>query len=88
MHYVDLLAVSYYRERRYVFWRMRALRSGCMALAGMLDWINGSNVDYRGRVSAYDIPALMADSRIVLSTMTWFKDGTHDESLMECFRGR
>lgn len=79
MHYVDLLAVSYYREKTI---RILADAGITVRLYGFgwdaLDWINGSNVDYRGRVSAYDIPALMADSRIVLSTMTWFKDGTHD----------
>ena len=79
MHYVDLLAVSYFRER--------TIKSLCEAgihvtLYGFgwetLDWVKEMNVDFRGRISAYEIIDLMADSKIVLSTMTWFKDGTHD----------
>lgn len=42
------------------------------------DWIDNPNLDYRGVVSAEEIPRLMTDAKIVLNTMTWFKDGSHD----------
>ena len=44
----------------------------------LLNVIDNENLDYRGRVSADKIVDLMYDSKIVLNTMTWFKDGTHD----------
>ncbi len=42
------------------------------------DWIDHPNLDYRGVVPAQEIPKLMTDAKIVLNTMTWFKDGSHD----------
>ena len=35
-------------------------------------------MDYRGRVDAWEIVREMGNTKIVLSTHTWFKDGTHD----------
>ena len=80
MRWVDMLAVSYYREKTV---RTMAEAGFDMVLYGsgweVCDWIKDvPNLDYRGRVSAYDIVDLMQDTKIVLSTMTWFKDGTHD----------
>ncbi len=79
MHYVDLQIVSYFREKTV---RTLAEAGIPLTLFGFgwesFEWIKDLNVDYRGRVSAYDIIDYMADSKIVLSTMTWFKDGTHD----------
>lgn len=80
LHYVDLLIVSYYREKV-----VRSLaEAGCnIALYGTgweaCEWIKDCpTLDYRGRVSANEIVELMHEAKIVLSTMTWFKDGTHD----------
>ena len=42
------------------------------------DWIDHPNLDYRGVIPAQEIPELMTDAKIVLNTMTWFKDGSHD----------
>ncbi|MCR5546728.1 MAG: glycosyltransferase [Lachnospiraceae bacterium] len=79
MHYVDLMVVSHYREKVV---RTLAEAGVHVTLYGFgweeFDWIKELNVDYRGRVSADEIIDLMADTKIVLSTMTWFKDGTHD----------
>ena len=41
-------------------------------------WIGHSNLIYGGRVSAEEIIGYMQEAKIVLNTMTWFKDGTHD----------
>ncbi|MGN0240809.1 MAG: glycosyltransferase [Candidatus Weimeria sp.] len=80
MRYVDMLAVSHYREKTV---RVMAEAGFNITLYGsgweVCDWIKQTpNLDFRGRVSAYDIVDMMQDTKIVLSTMTWFKDGTHD----------
>lgn len=79
LHFIDLYAVSYFREKT-----IRILaESGIEILlygAGWENcaWINRPNVHYKGRVAAEEIVEQMQDAKIVLSTMTWFKDGTHD----------
>ena len=80
LHYVDLLIVSHFREKVIRTLAEAGLR---ITLYGTgwenCDWLkNCPTVDFKGRVSAYQIVELMQDSKIVLSTMTWFKDGTHD----------
>lgn len=79
LHYVDLLATSKYRElvvRTLVEAGIRVHLYGygweeC-------EWIHAPNLIYGGRVPADEIVEKMQDAKIVLSTMTWFKDGTHD----------
>ena len=80
LHYVDLLIVSHYREKV-----VRTLAEAGLSIAlygtgwDVCDWIHDCpTLDFRGRVSADEIVELMHESKIVLSTMTWFKDGTHD----------
>ena len=79
LHFVDLHIVSYYREKT-----LRVLAEAGVELAiygaGWEDctWIGLPNVHYMGMVSAYEVVERMRDAKIVLSTMTWFKDGTHD----------
>lgn len=79
LHVIDLYVVSYYRE----------LTVKTIAEAGInlelygvgwekCDWINLPNVKYGGRISADEAVEKMCDAKIVLNTMTWFKDGTHD----------
>lgn len=79
LRYVDMLAVSYYREKVI----KTLVESGIkVTLYGtgweVCDWIDNENLDYRGRIAADDVIDVMNDSKIVLNTMTWFKDGTHD----------
>jgi len=79
LRYVDMMAVSYFRER--VIHTL--VDSGIkVTLFGTgweaCDWIDHPNLDYRGRTSAKDIISYMQNTKIVLNTMTWFKDGTHD----------
>ena len=79
LHYIDLLAVSYYREKTVQVLAESGIK---IALYGMgwdtCDWIHLPNVAYGGRIPAEDVVEKMQDTKIVLSTMTWFKDGTHD----------
>jgi hypothetical protein len=79
LHFLDLYIVSYYRER--------VVASVAKAGIGLdlygagwedCDWITLPNVRYHGKVSADEVVVRMQDAKIVLSTMTWFKDGTHD----------
>lgn len=79
LHYVDMLAVSYYREKTIKTLVEAGLKATLYGTGWeVCEWINNKNLDYRGRVSADEIVDLMYDSKIVLNTMTWFKDGTHD----------
>lgn len=79
LHFIDLYAVSYFREKT-----IRSLAESGIEImlygAGWenCSWIDRPNVHYGGRVSAEEIIEKMQDAKIVLSTMTWFKDGTHD----------
>ena len=45
--------------------------SGC-------DWIELPNVHYGGKVSPERVLSMMEDSKIVLNTLPWFKDGSHE----------
>lgn len=79
LHYVDLLVASYYRElvvKTLVEQGVRVHLYGYGWEA--CSWIHNPNLIYGGRVSAEEIVEKMQDAKIVLSTMTWFKDGTHD----------
>ena len=42
------------------------------------DWADNSNLILGGKVLAPEVLPLMYRSKIVLNTMTWFKDGSHD----------
>ncbi len=79
LHFVDLYAVSYFREQTIRILAESGIR---IALYGAgwenCSWIHLPNVYYGGRVPAEEIVEKMRDAKIVLSTMTWFKDGTHD----------
>ncbi len=79
LHVVDLYVVSYFREQA-----VKAVAESGIEItlygAGWEDcaWIGLPNVRYGGRVAAEEIVEQMKDAKIVLNTMTWFKDGTHD----------
>lgn len=79
LHYVDLLAASYYREKTV---RTLVEHGIHVHLYGngweACTWLDHPNLVYGGRVSAEEIIGYMQESKIVLNTMTWFKDGTHD----------
>ncbi|MCR5054317.1 MAG: glycosyltransferase [Lachnospiraceae bacterium] len=80
LHYIDLLIVSHFRELT-----VRTLAEAGLHITlygtgwDVCEWIQDCpTLDFKGRVSAYEIVELMKDTKCVLSTMTWFKDGTHD----------
>lgn len=76
---VERVVSSYYRERIV----------GVVAKAGIkldlygegwdrCEWITLPNVHYGGRISPEEILAEMSESKIVLNTFPWFKDGSHE----------
>ncbi len=79
LHFVDLYAVSHYREKT-----VQSLAEHGMNVriygAGWesCPWIQLPNVNFCGKIPAEEVVLKMQDAKIVLSTMTWFKDGTHD----------
>lgn len=79
LHFVDLYAVSYYRERTV---QVLAEQGIPIQIYGAgwekCSWIWRPNVVYGGKIPAEEVVVKMQDARVVLSTMTWFKDGTHD----------
>lgn len=77
--HVERVVSSHYRERIV----------GTIAKAGIslelygdgwfdCDWIKLPNVHYGGRVAPEEILSMMEDSKIVLNTLPWFKDGSHE----------
>lgn len=77
--YIERTVSSYFRERIV----------GSVARAGIsleiygdgwsgCDWIGLPNVRYGGRVTPEEILERMEDSRIVLNTLPWFRDGSHE----------
>lgn len=79
LHFVDLYAVSYYREKTVQSLAEHGLNVRIYG-AGWesCPWIQLPNVNFCGKIPAEEVVAKMQDAKIVLSTMTWFKDGTHD----------
>ena len=78
-HIVDRVASSHYREKVV----------GSIAKAGVplelygdgwagCDWVQLPNVHYGGRVTPEEILMKMEDSKIVLNSMPWFRDGSHE----------
>lgn len=77
--YIERIVSSHYRERVV----------SSIAKAGIsldlygdgwanCDWVKLPNVHYGGRVTPKEIVLMMEDSKIVLNTVPWFKDGSHD----------
>jgi len=79
LRFIDSYAVSFYREE--------AVR--CLVESGIkvtvfgggwdrCDWTENPNFIYGGKILAPQVLELMNHSKIVLNTMTWYKNGIHD----------
>jgi Uncharacterized protein conserved in bacteria len=77
--HIERIVSSHYRERIV----------GSVARAGIslqlygdgwekCDWVGLPNVHYGGRVAPEKILERMEDSKIVLNTLPWFRDGSHE----------
>ena len=76
---IDNVLSSYYREKVV----STVAKSGAyLELYGNgwadFDWVKLPNVHYGGRVAADEILPMMENSKIVLNSMPWFRDGSHD----------
>lgn len=79
LHFVDLYAVSYYREKTVQTLAEHGIPVQIYGAGWeQCSWIHLPNVSYGGKIPAQEVVVKMQDAKIVLSTMTWFKDGTHD----------
>lgn len=79
MRIVDSYAVSYFREKVIE----TLIKNGIKVTVYGNGWekrkcMQNPNFYYGGLVKPDEVLELMKDSKIVLSTMTWFKDGSHD----------
>lgn len=77
--FIECHATSYYREKSIE----TLVNAGIDVEVYGRGWenrpcFNNPHFIYKGLVSAADAVARMYDSKIVLNTLTWFKDGTHD----------
>lgn len=79
MRFLDSYATSFFRENA-----VRLLvESGVHVLAygtgwNQCEWSDNSHLHYGGKILAPEVLPLMADAKIVLNTMTWYKAGAHD----------
>lgn len=79
LRFLDSYATSYYRE-----WAVRVLvESGVKVTVfgggwDRCEWAGHPNLVYGGKVLAPQVLELMNHAKIVLNTMTWYKNGMHD----------
>jgi hypothetical protein len=77
--FLDAYAVSFFREQAVRLLVESGIR---VAVYGegwdLTDWSDNPNLVFCGKVTAPEILPLMHQSKIVLNTLTWFKDGSHD----------
>lgn len=79
MRFLDSYATSFFREQAVRCLVENGIRVTAYGVGwDQCDWSGSPYLDYRGKVLAPQILPLMNDSKIVLNTMTWFKNGAHD----------
>ncbi len=79
LRFIDSYATSFYREQSV---RILAENGIKVAVFGggweRCEWAENPNLIYGGKVLAPQVLELMNHSKIVLNTMTWYKNGIHD----------
>lgn len=79
LRFIDSYATSFYREQAVRLLVENGIR---VAVFGggwdRCEWAEHPNLMYGGKVLAPQVLELMNHSRIVLNTMTWYKNGIHD----------
>lgn len=79
LRFIDSYATSFYREQS-----VRLLVENGIKVAvfgggwNQCEWAENPNLLYGGKVLAPQVLELMNHSKIVLNTMTWYKNGIHD----------
>lgn len=86
--YIERVVSSHYREKI-----VSSLAKAGISLTiygegwSACDWIHLPNVHYGGLISPKEVLDKMEDSKIVLNTMPWFKDGSHERVFNAMLRG-
>lgn len=79
LRFIDSYATSFYREQSVRFLVEAGIQ---VAVFGggwdQCEWADNPNLLYGGKVLAPQVLELMNHSKIVLNTMTWYKNGIHD----------
>lgn len=79
LRFIDSYATSFYREQAVQLLVENGIK---VAVFGggwdRCDWADNPNLIYGGKVLAPQVLELMNHSKIVLNTMTWYKNGIHD----------
>ena len=77
--FLDGFAVSYFRELAVRILVENGIKVHVLGLGWeTLDWADNSNLIHLGKCDAPEVLSYMKRSKIVLNTLTWFKDGAHD----------
>lgn len=86
--YIERSVSSYFRER---ILSLIAKAGIPLKLYGggweQCDWFNLPNVDYGGMITPEEVLEEMEHSKIVLNTLPWFKDGSHERVFNGMLRG-
>lgn len=79
LRFIDSYATSFYREQAV---RLLVENGITVTVFGggwdRCEWADNPNLVYGGKILAPQVLELMNHSKIVLNTMTWYKDGIHD----------
>lgn len=76
---VDSFATSFFREKTVETLVNNGIKvKVCGRGWDLCQCFNSSYFDFGGFVPAAEVTKIMNNSKIVLNTMTWFKDGSHD----------
>lgn len=79
LRFLDSYATSFYREQAVRLLVENGIRTTVFGGGwDRCEWAGNPNLVYGGKVPAPQILELMNHSRIVLNTMTWYKNGIHD----------
>lgn len=77
--FIEKHAVSYYRE---LMLKTIAISGMPITICGSgwdkFEWVKLPNVTYKGMVTPTEVLNMMADSKIVVNSMLWFKNGSHE----------
>lgn len=86
--YIERVVSSHYRERIVGSIARAGIRLELYGDGwGRCDWTKLPNVHYGGRVAPEEILNMMEDSKLVLNTLPWFKDGSHERVFNAMLRG-
>lgn len=79
LRFLDAYAVSFYREQSVRLLVENGIQTTVFGGGwNRCEWAENPNFIYGGKVLAPQVLELMNHSKIVLNTMTWYKNGIHD----------